>query len=82
MMHCSFISSLSLVEFIDMVKDPISNSEYKKDEDPKIYVSKKTGRGPLTNDWITLDVDGRLVPIGGYTNIMCAYKLCRVEFRY
>ncbi|XP_022102141.1 membrane-associated phosphatidylinositol transfer protein 1-like isoform X2 [Acanthaster planci] len=71
-----------LVEFIDMVKDPISSSDYKKDEDPKIYVSKKTGRGPLTNDWITLDNDGKLVPIGGCTDIMCAYKLCKVEFRY
>ncbi|XP_038055386.1 protein retinal degeneration B-like isoform X2 [Patiria miniata] len=71
-----------LIEFIDMVKDPISSSDYKKDEDPKTFVSKKTGRGPLTNDWITLDADGKLVPIGGCTDIMCAYKLCRVEFRY
>ncbi|XP_071789761.1 membrane-associated phosphatidylinositol transfer protein 1-like isoform X2 [Asterias amurensis] len=75
-------SKSRLIEFIDMVKDPISSSDYKKDEDPKIYISKKTGRGPLTNDWITMDTDGRLVPIGGCTNIMCAYKLCRVEFRY
>ena len=65
-----------------MVKDPISSSDYKKDEDPKIYVSKKTGRGPLTNDWITLDDNSRLVPVGGCTDIMCAYKLCKVEFRY
>ncbi|XP_019394413.1 PREDICTED: membrane-associated phosphatidylinositol transfer protein 2 isoform X7 [Crocodylus porosus] len=62
---------------IDIVKDPIPTHEYKAEEDPKLYKSLKTRRGPLSEDWIE-----------EYTNnpgkypIMCAYKLCKVEFRY
>ncbi|KYO39637.1 hypothetical protein Y1Q_0018692 [Alligator mississippiensis] len=62
---------------IDIVKDSIPLHEYKAEEDPKLYKSLKTRRGPLSEDWIE-----------EYTNnpgkypIMCAYKLCKVEFRY
>lgn len=58
-----------------MVKDPVSPHEYKQDEDPKLYKSKKTGRGPLTDDWVQQAVQNN-------TPIMCSYKLCKVEFRY
>ena len=58
---------------IDIVNDQLSGNDYNKDEDPRLYVSKKNGRGPLSEDWITN-------PAGGV--IMCSYKLIKVEFRY
>ncbi|XP_031752353.1 membrane-associated phosphatidylinositol transfer protein 2 isoform X8 [Xenopus tropicalis] len=62
---------------IDIVKDPIPPHEYKPEEDPKLYKSIKTKRGPLSDDWI----EDHRNNIGKYP-IMCAYKLCKVEFRY
>ncbi|XP_076127168.1 membrane-associated phosphatidylinositol transfer protein 2-like isoform X1 [Alosa pseudoharengus] len=62
---------------IDIVKDPIPPHEYKAEEDPRIYCSAKTKRGPLTDDWID---DITYNP--GKSPVMCAYKLCKVEFRY
>uniref|UniRef100_A0A8D0EFU8 Phosphatidylinositol transfer protein N-terminal domain-containing protein n=1 Tax=Strix occidentalis caurina TaxID=311401 RepID=A0A8D0EFU8_STROC len=56
---------------IDIVRDPISPGEYKPEEDPKLYHSAKTGRGPLGDDWLEVSAGGPL---------MCAYKLCK--FRY
>ena len=57
---------------IDIVNDHLSGSDYKREEDPKHYVSEKTGRGPLTDDWIAN-------PPGG--NIMCSYKLIKVRMK-
>lgn len=62
---------------IDIVKDPIPPHEYKAEEDPKLYKSVKTKRGPLSEDWIQ---EYKNNP--GKYPIMCAYKLCKVEFRY
>jgi hypothetical protein len=39
------------VVHIDIANDPVLPSDYKKDEDPKIYKSEKTGRGPLSGEW-------------------------------
>uniref|UniRef100_A0A8C6Q2F8 Phosphatidylinositol transfer protein membrane associated 2 n=1 Tax=Nothobranchius furzeri TaxID=105023 RepID=A0A8C6Q2F8_NOTFU len=50
---------------------------YKAEEDPRLYKSVKTQRGPLRDDWIE---EYKNNP--GKTPIMCAYKLCKVEFRY
>lgn len=61
------------LDVIDIVNDHLSSSDYKKEEDPSLYVSKKNGRGPLQENWITS-------PPGGI--IMCSYKLIKVEFRY
>ncbi|XP_036384061.1 membrane-associated phosphatidylinositol transfer protein 2-like isoform X5 [Megalops cyprinoides] len=62
---------------IDIVKDPIPPHEYLAEEDPKLYKSVKTKRGPLTDDWIEeFNNNPDKMPI------MCAYKLCKVEFRY
>ncbi|XP_064416989.1 membrane-associated phosphatidylinositol transfer protein 1 [Latimeria chalumnae] len=66
-----------IVDIIDIVKDLISPNEYQADEDPKLYRSGKTGRGLLTDDWIV--VNRREAQAD---SIMCAYKLCKVEFRY
>ncbi|KAL7991973.1 hypothetical protein Chor_016229 [Crotalus horridus] len=62
-----------IVDTIDIVRDPISPSEYKIEEDPRLYHSLKTGRGPLGDDWLDSGNSGPF---------MCAYKLCKVEFRY
>ncbi|NXD45165.1 PITM1 protein, partial [Copsychus sechellarum] len=63
-----------ILDTIDIVCDPISPGEYKPEEDPKLYHSSKTGRGPLGDDWL------EAAAAGG--PLMCAYKLCKVEFRY
>uniref|UniRef100_T1INR0 Phosphatidylinositol transfer protein N-terminal domain-containing protein n=1 Tax=Strigamia maritima TaxID=126957 RepID=T1INR0_STRMM len=46
-------------------------TDYKDDEDPTKFKSKKTGRGPLTGMW-----QKHISPV------MCAYKLVTVEFRW
>ncbi|MEQ2177363.1 Membrane-associated phosphatidylinositol transfer protein 2, partial [Goodea atripinnis] len=60
-----------------IVTDPIPPHEYKAEEDPRLYKSVKTQRGPLRDDWIEEYNNNP-----GKTPIMCAYKLCKVEFRY
>ncbi|KAM5238086.1 membrane-associated phosphatidylinositol transfer protein 2 isoform 5-T5 [Ctenodactylus gundi] len=62
-------------DIIDIVRDPVPPSEYKTEEDPKLFQSARTHRGPLPENWIE-EHRRRLLPI------MCAYKLCKVEFRY
>lgn len=72
--RCGVTSTVPPTDTIDIVRDPISPGEYKPEEDPKLYHSSKTGRGPLGDDWLEAAVaNGPL---------MCAYKLCKVEFRY
>nr|XP_058896620.1 membrane-associated phosphatidylinositol transfer protein 2 isoform X2 [Kogia breviceps] len=63
------------IDFIDIVKDPVPPNEYKTEEDPKLFHSTKTQRGPLSENWIE-EHKQQAFPI------MCAYKLCKVEFRY
>uniref|UniRef100_A0A673VGV4 Phosphatidylinositol transfer protein membrane associated 2 n=1 Tax=Suricata suricatta TaxID=37032 RepID=A0A673VGV4_SURSU len=63
------------IDVIDIVKDPVPPSEYKTEEDPKLFHSIKTQRGPLSDNWIE-EYKQQVCPI------MCAYKLCKVEFRY
>ncbi|XP_060641492.2 membrane-associated phosphatidylinositol transfer protein 2 isoform X5 [Anolis sagrei] len=67
----------TVIDFIDIVKDSIPQHEYKPEEDTKLYTSVKTGRGPLSEDWIKEHKNNP-----GRSAIMCAYKLCKVEFRY
>ncbi|XP_026945605.1 membrane-associated phosphatidylinositol transfer protein 1 isoform X2 [Sagmatias obliquidens] len=63
-----------ILDTIDIVRDAVAPGEYKVEEDPRLYRSAKTGRGPLADDWArTAAQTGPL---------MCAYKLCKVEFRY
>ncbi|KAI5945073.1 Membrane-associated phosphatidylinositol transfer protein 2 [Manis javanica] len=63
------------IDLIDIVKDPVPPNEYKTEEDPKLFHSAKTQRGPLSDNWIE-EHKQQAFPI------MCAYKLCKVEFRY
>lgn len=39
-------------DVIDVVKDQPYGADYVKEEDPKLYVSEKTGRGPLQDTWL------------------------------
>ncbi|GAB0094371.1 hypothetical protein DMENIID0001_096610 [Sergentomyia squamirostris] len=40
------------VDIIDIVKDQLYGADYVKEEDPKLYTSGKTTRGPLNDGWI------------------------------
>ncbi|KAL3123119.1 hypothetical protein niasHT_005052 [Heterodera trifolii] len=63
------------VDVLDFVSDPMPSHDYLPEEDPKLFRSTKTQRGPLSDNWVANFVrEGR--------PIMCAYKLCKVEFRY
>lgn len=76
---------MAFVDTIDVVKDQVYGADYVREEDPKIYVSEKTGRGPLSDNWLQeywADCKGKTMPTASGKAIMCAYKLCRVEFRY
>ncbi|XP_039297700.1 phosphatidylinositol transfer protein alpha isoform isoform X2 [Nilaparvata lugens] len=59
------------VVHIDIGNDPVSTGDYKKDEDPSLFKSEKTGRGPLTGKWIE-----KVDPV------MTCYKLVTVEFKW
>lgn len=73
------------VDLIDVVKDQLYGADYVEDEDPRKYVSQKTSRGPLGDNWIAEYSDmckDKTTPLSNGEAIMCAYKLCKVEFRY
>jgi hypothetical protein len=40
------------VVHIDIANDPVTTADYKPDEDPTKFKSKKTGRGPLKGQWV------------------------------
>ena len=63
---------------MDFVKDQLPSGDYKKEEDPRLYKSQRTGRGPLTVDWLMQ----RAIQGARAAPVMCAYKLCAVEFKY
>ncbi|XP_066149223.1 protein retinal degeneration B isoform X2 [Euwallacea fornicatus] len=74
-----------IVDIIDVVRDQLYGADYLHDEDPLYYVSEKSGRGPLSDNWVEEywnEVRDRTQPTPLGKAMMCAYKLCRVEFRY
>ena len=46
-------SACSLADTIDIVTDAVPDAYYKREEDPSLYVSATTGRGPLNRTWRT-----------------------------
>jgi len=60
-----------VVDTVDIAFDQIDPTKYKKEEDPTIFISDKTGRGKLQKDWMD-----------NTQPIMTCYKYCSVEFRY
>jgi hypothetical protein len=60
------------VVHIDIANDPVSSADYKAEDDPKIFKSKKTDRGPLVGtDW-----KNKCKPV------MTCYKLVTCEFKW
>lgn len=59
------------VDYIDIVNDPIPSRSYKEEWDPKKFHSKKTGRGPFTENWKD-----------NADPVMCAYKLVSFHFKW
>ncbi|GAN00983.1 conserved hypothetical protein [Mucor ambiguus] len=60
------------VIIIDIANDKVSPKDYKKEEDPKLYHSEKTGRGPLTDPEWQKSVEP----------VMTCYKLVYIEFKW
>ncbi|KAI9594354.1 hypothetical protein BDF19DRAFT_131577 [Syncephalis fuscata] len=59
------------VEILDIANEKVSKKDYREDQDPTKFKSEKTGRGPLTGDWIaTVDP------------VMTCYKLVTIEFKW
>jgi len=65
------ILSKRIIDTIDIAHDPIDSKYYKAEEDPRIFISKKTSRGPLKPGW-----QKECKPI------MCTYKLVTIDFPY
>ncbi|KAG0191089.1 hypothetical protein DFQ28_000987 [Apophysomyces sp. BC1034] len=60
------------VVIIDVANDKIDPKDYKPEEDPKLFHSEKTGRGPLTDpEW-----QKKVEPV------MTCYKLVYIEFKW
>ncbi|KAM6953962.1 phosphatidylinositol transfer protein beta isoform-like [Aplochiton taeniatus] len=57
-------------------REQVAPSDYKADEDPAIFKSAKTGRGPLGPNWKKELVTKTDCPR------MCAYKLVTVQFKW
>lgn len=60
-----------LVKIIDIASDPLSNNDYDPAMDPKTFKSTKTGRGPLTDNWIQIA-----------SPVMTCYKVVSVNFKW
>lgn len=74
-----------VVDMIDVVKDQLYGADYIREEDPTLFVSQKCNRGPLSETWLDdywKEVQGKPQPLPNGKSLMCAYKLCKVEFRY
>ncbi|XP_045497940.1 cytoplasmic phosphatidylinositol transfer protein 1 [Colias croceus] len=61
--------ALRQVDFLDIAYDEIKPHHYKDNEDPKLFKSEKTGRGPLVEGWRDT-----------HKPIMCCYKLVNAKF--
>lgn len=72
------------VDVIDFVAEDLTGKDYLEEEDPILFTSKKTSRGPLIKDWLMQYNEDK----GQKTNedsssskdFMCVYKICRVKF--
>ena len=57
------------VDLVDIVLDELQPKHYKETEDPKLFNSVKTQRGPLNENWKEESIP-----------IMCSYKLVQTSF--
>ncbi|XP_035904337.1 cytoplasmic phosphatidylinositol transfer protein 1 isoform X2 [Anopheles stephensi] len=58
-----------IVDHVDIAFEEPSEKHYKKEEDPKFFKSRVTGRGPLVEGWRQTDKP-----------MMCSYKLVEASF--
>uniref|UniRef100_A0A8D3BTK1 Phosphatidylinositol transfer protein beta isoform n=1 Tax=Scophthalmus maximus TaxID=52904 RepID=A0A8D3BTK1_SCOMX len=65
-------------------KEEVAPADYKPEEDPALFHSAKTDRGPLGPEWKVPDtVKEMLLSLSPlYCPYMCAYKLVTVKFRW
>jgi len=70
----SYINSIDL---IDPIIEEVLPPDYCEEEDPLLYKSQKTSRGPMQHNWLDLYQTDKPP-----SSVMCAYKLIKVEFRY
>lgn len=72
-------------DHIDIVSDAINPNEYNAEEDPGLFTSQKTDRGPLGSNWLeelkaNASHSTATSTVGNKSmKYMCAYKLCRIE---
>ncbi|BFI39688.1 hypothetical protein MPTK2_7g02200 [Marchantia polymorpha subsp. ruderalis] len=59
------------VDMVDIAMDKVAKRDYQEKLDPQLFSSTKTGLGPLRSGWQN-----------NAENMMCAYKLVRVEANY
>ncbi|KAI8871953.1 ACYPI003934-like protein [Ramicandelaber brevisporus] len=57
------------VDFMDISNERPADKDYNRKEDPKLYHSNKTNRGPLSGNWVE-----HCEPV------MCCYKVVTAEF--
>lgn len=67
------------VHIIDIVNDKLDAKYYQADQDPTKYHSEKTGRGPLTPEWL---VSISYLCQKTCDPVMTCYKLVTVEFKW
>ncbi|KAK3742785.1 hypothetical protein QZH41_013894 [Actinostola sp. cb2023] len=65
------------VDLIDPIIEEVLPPDYCEEEDPLLYKSQKTSRGPMQHNWLDLYQTDKPP-----SSVMCAYKLIKVEFRY
>lgn len=58
-----------VVDVVDIAIDEVTPKNYKEEEDLRMFVSKKTGRGPLKEGWRDMN-----------SPVMCSYKAVIVSF--
>lgn len=52
MLHVYVLIVLVFPDLIDIVKEQLYGHDYAESEDPKLYISSKTMRGPLSENWL------------------------------
>ncbi|CAG8545533.1 13019_t:CDS:2 [Acaulospora colombiana] len=57
------------VVIIDIANDPIDSKDYDENQDPTLYHSKNTGRGPLKDDWIVTTIIYDVILKNIYNNL-------------
>ena len=57
-----------IVDFVDIVNDPVPEHKYKSTEDLTKVQSETTGRGPLSSNWLE-----------SADPVMCSYKSVQVK---